>query len=79
MLVWRGVEAGLHAPDTFGRYMAWGFTSILGVQALLHISVGLGLVPTTGVPLPFVSHGGSSLVTTLIAAGVILNVSEHSA
>ena len=79
VLVWRGVEAGLHAPDTFGRYLAWGFTALLGVQALLHISVGLGLVPTTGVPLPFISHGGSSLVTTLMAAGVILNVSEHSA
>lgn len=79
VLVWRGVEAGLHAPDTFGRYLAWGFTSLLGVQALLHVSVGLGMVPTTGVPLPFISHGGSSLVTTLMATGVILNVSEHSA
>jgi cell division protein FtsW len=78
VLVWRGVEAGLHAPDTFGRYLAWGFTSILGIQALLHVSVGLGLVPTTGIPLPFISHGGSSLVTTLMATGVILNVSEHS-
>jgi cell division protein FtsW len=78
VLVWRGVEAGLHAPDGFGRYLAWGFTSIIGIQALLHISVALGLVPTTGIPLPFISHGGSSLVTTLMATGVILNVSEHS-
>lgn len=78
VLVWRGVEAGLHAPDTFGRYLAWGFTCAIGVQALLHVSVALGLVPTTGLPLPFISHGGSSLLTTLVAAGVILNVSEHA-
>lgn len=77
VLVWRGVEAGLAAPDVFGRHLAWGFTALLGVQAMVHVSVALGLLPTTGVPLPFVSHGGSSLVTSLAAAGVILNVSEH--
>ncbi|MEM9554099.1 MAG: putative lipid II flippase FtsW [Acidobacteriota bacterium] len=78
LLGWRGVRAGLHAPDAFGRYLAWGLTFLLVVQALIHISVVLGLVPTTGVPLPFISHGGSSLVASLLAAGLILNVSQHA-
>ncbi|HEX9737286.1 MAG TPA: putative peptidoglycan glycosyltransferase FtsW [Thermoanaerobaculia bacterium] len=77
VLLWRGVLAGFQAPDDLGRYLAWGFTSLLVVQALLHASVALALVPTTGIPLPFISHGGSSLVTTLVACGVILNVSQH--
>lgn len=76
-LLWRGVVAGLRAPDDLGRYLAWGFTMLLVVQALLHISVALALLPTTGIPLPFLSHGGSSLVVTLIACGMILNVSQH--
>ena len=63
--------------DALGRYLAWGCTLLLVVQALLHVSVALALAPTTGMPLPFISHGGSSLVSTLIACGVILNVSQH--
>lgn len=77
VLLWRGAVAGLRAPDTFGTYLAWGFTALIVGQALIHISVTLALLPTTGVPLPLVSHGGSSLVTTLAACGLILNVSQH--
>lgn len=77
VVLWRGVVAGLTAPEMFGRYLAWGMTSLLVAQALVHMSVALGLLPTTGVPLPFISHGGSSLLATLVAAGVILNVSQH--
>ncbi len=77
VFLWRGVLAGLSAPDELGRYLAWGFTALLGVQAFLHMSVALALLPTTGVPLPFISHGGSSMVVTLTACGVILNVSQH--
>ncbi|MCP4663010.1 MAG: putative lipid II flippase FtsW [bacterium] len=77
VLLWRGVRAGVRAPDALGRYLAWGFTAFLVLQALVHMSVALALVPTTGLPLPFISHGGSSLVTTLVACGVILNVSQH--
>ncbi len=75
--LWRGMIAGQRAPDTFGRYLAWGFTSLVVTQALIHISVSLSLLPTTGVPLPLISHGGSSLLTTLIACGLVLNVSQH--
>lgn len=77
VFLWRGVVAGLSAPDELGRYLAWGFTSLLVVQAFLHVSVVLALLPTTGLPLPFISHGGSSMVVTLTACGVILNVSQH--
>ena len=77
VFLWRGVVAGLRAPELFGRYLAWGFTSLVVIQALIHISVSLSLVPTTGVPLPLISHGGSSLVTTLVACGLVLNVSQH--
>ncbi len=77
LLLWRGVAAGLAAPDTFGRYLAWGLTAMVVAQALVHVSVALSLLPTTGVPLPLISHGGSSLVTTLAACGLILNVSQH--
>ena len=77
VLFWRGIVAGLRAPDEFGKYLAWGFSSMLAVQALVHISVALSLLPATGMTLPFVSYGGSSLVVCLMAAGVLLNVSQH--
>ncbi len=75
--LWRGVHAGEGAPEDFGRYLAWGFTAMVVVQALIHISVALAMLPTTGVTLPFVSHGGTSLLVTLAACGLVLNVSQH--
>ncbi len=78
VLAWRGFAAGHHAPDTFGRFLAWGLTSAVLIQALINISVTVGLVPVTGTPLPFLSHGGSSLVMTLVACGLLLSVSEHA-
>ena len=78
VLLWRGVRAGLKAPDLFGRHLAWGLTTVLVAQALIHVSVALSLVPTTGIPLPFISAGGSSLVSTLVACGLLLNVSQHA-
>ncbi len=78
VLLWRGIIAGQQAPDNLGRYLAWGFTCLIVVQALMHISVTLSIMPTTGMPLPLVSHGGSSLVTTMLACGVVLNVSQHT-
>ncbi len=77
VVLWRGVVAGLHAPESFGRFLCWGLTGLIFTQALIHMSVALGLLPTTGVPLPFISHGGSSLIVCMMAAGLILNVSQH--
>ena len=77
ILAWRGLRAGAHAPDALGRYLAWGFTGVLVLQALLHCSVALAVLPSTGIPMPFMTYGGSALVTALAASGVILNVSQH--
>lgn len=77
VILWRGVKAGFGAPDLFGRYLAWGLTGLLVIQALVHVSVCLALAPSKGIPLPFISYGGSSLVVSMAACGVLLNVSEH--
>ena len=74
---WRGVRAGNRAPEGFGRFLAWGLSSMILVQALINISVAVALLPTTGMPLPLISYGGSSLVATLLACGLVLNVSQH--
>lgn len=77
VLLWRGVRAALHAPDTFGRYLGLGLVSILVLQALVNMSVAIALLPTKGIPLPFLSYGGSSLVVSMTACGLLLNLSEH--
>ncbi|OFV92494.1 MAG: cell division protein FtsW [Acidobacteria bacterium RIFCSPLOWO2_02_FULL_61_28] len=76
---WRGWRASLHAPDEFGRYLAAGLTLMIACQALINLSVVLGLVPPKGIPLPFLSYGGSSLVFSLAATGILLNISRHAA
>ncbi|MDH3254039.1 MAG: putative lipid II flippase FtsW [Acidobacteriota bacterium] len=76
-LLWRGVRAGLRAPDPFGKYLAWGLSGAITVQALVHISVATSVLPATGITLPFISYGGSSLVVTLVTCGLLLNVSQH--
>ncbi len=77
LFAWRGFRVGELAPDAFGRFLAWGITMTLTLQALLHMSIALNLLPTTGMTLPFVSSGGTSLLITLAACGVLLNVSQH--
>jgi cell division protein FtsW len=78
VFAWRGLRAGARAPDLFGRYLGWGFTGVVVLQALINVSVTVALLPTKGIPLPFISYGGSSLVVTLCACGILLNVSQHS-
>ena len=77
VLAWRGIRAGWLAQDLLGRHLAWGITAVIVLQALLHVSVALSLAPTTGITLPLMSYGGSSMVATLAACGVLLNVSQH--
>ncbi len=79
VLLWRGLRAAQGAPDRGGFYLATAITLWLVLQAVLNIGVVLGVLPTKGVPLPFLSYGGSSLVVSLVAVGVLLNVSQHSA
>jgi cell division protein FtsW len=77
LLAQRGFRAARFAPDLFGQLLAVGLTTMIIAQAFFNISVTLSLVPTKGIPLPFVSAGGSSLAISLFAAGVLLNVSKH--
>jgi cell division protein FtsW len=78
VLTWRGMRIALRAPDSFGAYLAIGLTTMVAVQAFVNISVVLGLLPTKGIPLPFISNGGSSLLINLIGMGILLNVSQHA-
>jgi len=78
-LVWRGLQIAGSAPDRFAGLVAAGVSCSLGVQALINIAVVTGSVPATGVPLPFVSYGGSSLLFSLIGVGLLINVSREMA
>jgi cell division protein FtsW len=75
---WRGMRAAFSAPDNFGRMLALGVTALVLSQALVNFAVVLGMVPTKGIPLPFVSYGGSSLLVMLLATGVLLNISQQA-
>jgi cell division protein FtsW len=75
VLVWRGLRAALRAEEPYGAYLALGLTTLVGAQALVNLAVVFGLLPTKGLTLPFVSYGGSSLMTLLCAAGLLLSVS----
>ena len=77
VVAWRGLRAARRAPEPFAALLAAGATALLVVQAAINLSVVLCLMPTKGIPLPFVSYGGSSLVASWIAGGLILNISKH--
>ncbi|HWZ85166.1 MAG TPA: putative lipid II flippase FtsW [Thermoanaerobaculia bacterium] len=77
IVAWRGLRASRRAPDAFAAFLAAGATAMIVVQAAINLSVVLALVPTKGIPLPFVSYGGSSLIASWIAGGLILNISQH--
>jgi len=78
ILFWRGMRTAVGAPDRFGFYLALGITSLLVVQGLINMGVCLGLLPTKGLPLPFISYGGSSLLASMAGTGLLLNISQHS-
>jgi cell division protein FtsW len=78
VIAWRGLRVSMRAPDKFGAFLALGLTTMVVIQAFVNISVVLGLMPTKGIPLPFVSAGGSSLVINLLGMGILLNVSQHA-
>jgi cell division protein FtsW len=78
VITWRGLRTATRAPDRFGTFLALGLTTMVAFQAFFNISVVLGLLPTKGIPLPFVSYGGSSLLINLLGMGILLNVSQHA-
>jgi cell division protein FtsW len=76
-LLWRGARAAIQAPDRFGMLLGIGITTGIVVQALFNISVVTSLLPAKGIPLPFISYGGSSVIVTLFAVGMLLNISQQ--
>lgn len=78
VILWRGLRLFFRVPDEFGRYLALGVTAAVVIQALINISVVLDLAPTKGIPLPMISSGGSSLLSTLASLGMLLSISEHA-
>jgi cell division protein FtsW len=78
VLIWRGLRVGVRAPDAFGAYLALGITVLIAVQTLVNLGVVTGLLPTKGLPLPFISFGGSALLMTMLSTGVLLNISQHA-
>jgi cell division protein FtsW len=78
IILWRGLRAAFRIRDDFGRYLALGVTVLIVAQAFFNMSVAVGLGPTKGIPLPLISYGGSSLLSTLALLGILMNVSEHA-
>ena len=76
VLIWRGLRVGLRSPEPFGAYLALGITMLIATQTLVNLGVVTGLLPTKGLPLPFISSGGSALVVTMASTGVLLNISS---
>lgn len=77
LLAWRGYSLVVRGRDSYSRYLAFGITSTITLQALLNIAVAIGLVPATGIPLPLFSSGGSSMLVTLMMGGVLINLSRQ--
>jgi cell division protein FtsW len=75
--IFRGYRIATHARDLFGMLLVVGFITLIGLQAFLHIAAMVGLAPMLGLPLPFISHGGTALLATLGAMGIVLNVSKY--
>ena len=78
VIAWRGIRTFLRVDDLFGKYLALGITTMLVFQALMNISVVIGIAPTKGIPLPMISYGGSSLLSSMICFGLLLSVSERT-
>ncbi len=76
ILIWRGILIAFRAPDLFGTYVAFGLTLLIGIQAIINLGVVTGIFPTKGLPLPFISHGGTSLVVCMASSGILLNISK---
>jgi len=78
LLIWRGIRIAIHSPDLFGCLLATGITAMIAIQVMINIAVATSSMPVTGIPLPFISFGGNSLVIFMTAIGIMLNISKHT-
>ena len=78
LIIYRGFRISIHCNDKFGKYLAFGISFQLAFQALLNLMVVVGIIPVTGVTLPFFSYGGSSLIITMFSMGILLNISKYN-
>ncbi|MBO9130264.1 stage V sporulation protein E [Bacillus sp. 165] len=78
LLLWRGIRVALGAPDLYGTFLAVGVIAMIAIQVMINVGVVTGLMPVTGITLPFLSYGGSSLTLMLMSVGILLNISRHS-
>ena len=78
LLMWRALIISLRCPDIFGTLLGTGIVGMIGIQAVINLGGVTGLIPITGVTLPFISYGGSSLLVTLVSMGILLSISRYS-
>ena len=78
LVAWRGYRIAMRAPDMFSSLVATGLTTMIAIQAAINMGVVTATLPVTGITLPFISYGGSSLVLSMAGVGVLLNISKHS-
>lgn len=78
IFIWRGIVIAMKASDNFGCLVAIGIVAMIGLQAIINIAVVTGTMPVTGMPLPFFSYGGTSIISNLAAVGILLNISKNS-
>jgi cell division protein FtsW len=78
LFIFRGLMISLKSRDLFGMYLAFGLTCLIGAQAFMNMGVVMGLLPTKGLALPFISYGGSSMLASMIIVGILLNISRHT-
>jgi cell division protein FtsW len=76
LLIWRGIRTAIKAKDRFGMLVASGITIMIAVQVIINIAVVTNTIPNTGIPLPFISYGGTSLVFMMASAGILMNISK---
>jgi cell division protein FtsW len=78
ILIWRGFLISMHAKDTFGKLLAGAIISFIGIQIVINLGAMTALIPLTGIPLPFISYGGSALIVDLSAMGILLNIAKQA-
>ena len=78
LFLWQGLRISYTAKDLFGKFLSLGITSLVIIQVIINIGASTGSIPTKGLPLPFISYGGSSLIFNLIGVGLLLNIAKHS-